>query len=599
MTRIVITAPFDPRIAAELPGEVVTASEAETGQSLGARAAADPVFAAALAEADVVIAELDRIDDDALAAAPRLSLVVACRANPANVDLAACAARGVEVRTTPGRNADVTADFTLALLLATVRHVPAASAWLRAGNWSGDDVFEPYARFRGIGLSGRQLGVVGGGAVGRRVVRRAQGFGMRIAVYDPFLAPGALGDDVRHLELDDLLATSDIVTLHVPLTAETTGLIGARELALLRPDAYLVNAGRAALVDRDALLAVLREGRIAGAGFDVFHDEPLLPDDELLRLTNVALTPHIAGASDDVVVEHSRLAAAAVASVFPPPSSSPSPSPHSDSDDSREATAPDAESRTQAATHREASTPDPHEREHHVTATATADVVVLDIEGTTSAAGFILGDLYDYARPRLDEVLGRDDDTVRAARADAIDETGLDADASDAEIAEALRGLMAKDVKSTPLKTLQGIIWAEGFAAGEIHSQFFDDVPPRLHAWHEDGIRLAVYSSGSVASQVPWFRHAPQGDLTPLVEDFFDTVKAGPKKESASFDKIAAALGVAPDRALFLTDHPDEVSAALAAGWQVVALDRAGEPWAGADFTAPAVASFDEIEVTR
>ncbi len=92
MTRIVITAPFDPRIAAELPGEVVTASEAETGQSLGARAAADPVFAAALAEADVVIAELDRIDDDALAAAPRLSLVVACRANPANVDLAACAA---------------------------------------------------------------------------------------------------------------------------------------------------------------------------------------------------------------------------------------------------------------------------------------------------------------------------------------------------------------------------------------------------------------------------------------------------------------------------------------------------------------------------
>ncbi|MCM3615530.1 acireductone synthase [Microbacterium enclense] len=596
MTRIVITAPFDPRIAAELPGEVVTASEAETGQSLGARAAADPVFAAALAEADVVIAELDRIDDDALAAAPRLSLVVACRANPANVDLAACAARGVEVRTTPGRNADVTADFTLALLLATVRHVPAASAWLRAGNWSGDDVFEPYARFRGIGLSGRQLGVVGGGAVGRRVVRRAQGFGMRIAVYDPFLTPGALGDDVQHLELDDLLATSDIVTLHVPLTPETTGLIAARELALLRPDAYLVNAGRAALVDRDALLAVLREGRIAGAGFDVFHDEPLSPDDELLRLPNVTLTPHIAGASDDVVVEHSRLAAAAVASVFPPPSS-PSPSPHSA--EVREATAPDAESRAQAATHRDASTPDPHEREHHVTATATADVVVLDIEGTTSAAGFILGDLYDYARPRLDEVLGRDDDTVRAARADAIAETGLDADASDAEIAEALRGLMAKDVKSTPLKTLQGIIWAEGFAAGEIHSQFFDDVPPRLHAWHEDGIRLAVYSSGSVASQVPWFRHAPQGDLTPLVEDFFDTVKAGPKKESASFDKIAAALGVAPDRALFLTDHPDEVSAALAAGWQVVALDRAGEPWAGADFAAPAVASFDEVEVTR
>lgn len=234
-----------------------------------------------------------------------------------------------------------------------------------------------------------------------------------------------------------------------------------------------------------------------------------------------------------------------------------------------------------------------------MTVSATADVIVLDIEGTTSAAGFILGDLYDYARPRLDEVLGRDDDTVRTARVDAIAETGLDADASDAEIAEALRGLMANDVKSTPLKTLQGIIWAEGFAAGAIHSQFFADVPPRLHAWHEDGIRLAVYSSGSVASQVPWFRHAPDGDLTPLVEDFFDTIKAGPKKESASYDAIATALDVAPERALFLTDHPDEVTAALAAGWQVIALDRAGEPWAGTDFASPAVASFDEIEATR
>ncbi|MEV8240703.1 acireductone synthase [Microbacterium testaceum] len=229
----------------------------------------------------------------------------------------------------------------------------------------------------------------------------------------------------------------------------------------------------------------------------------------------------------------------------------------------------------------------------------SADVVVLDIEGTTSAAGFILGDLYDYARPRLDEVLGRDDETVRAARAAAIAETGLDADATDAEVAEALRGLMASDVKSTPLKTLQGIIWAEGFAAGEIHSQFFEDVPPRLREWREAGIRLAVYSSGSVASQVPWFRHAPQGDLTPLVEDFFDTVSAGPKKEAASYERIASALGVTPERALFLTDHPDEVTAARAAGWQVVALDRAGEPWHGTSFEAPSVASFDEIELTR
>jgi enolase-phosphatase E1 len=234
-----------------------------------------------------------------------------------------------------------------------------------------------------------------------------------------------------------------------------------------------------------------------------------------------------------------------------------------------------------------------------MTVTVSAEVIVLDIEGTTSAAGFILGDLYDYARPRLDEVLGRDDDTVRAARADAIAETGLSADATDGEIADALRRLMATDVKSTPLKTLQGILWAEGFAAGEITSQFFDDVPPKLHAWADAGIRLVSYSSGSIASQVPWYRHAPQGDLTPLIEDWFDTVNAGPKKDAASYRTIAASVGVAPERLLFLTDHPDEVAAALAAGWNVVALDRAGEPWHGAAFAASAVSTFDDIEVTR
>ncbi|MFT4229029.1 MAG: acireductone synthase [Microbacterium sp.] len=229
----------------------------------------------------------------------------------------------------------------------------------------------------------------------------------------------------------------------------------------------------------------------------------------------------------------------------------------------------------------------------------SADVVVVDLEGTTSAAGFILGDLYDYARPRLEQVLARagDDETIAAARAAAIDETGLAADATDAAIADALRGLMARDVKSTPLKTLQGIIWAEGFDAGDIHSHFFDDVPPRLRAWRDAGVRLAVYSSGSVTSQRPWLRHAPQGDLEPLIEDWFDTVNAGPKKDAASYRAIARALAVDPARALFLTDHPDEVSAALEAGWQVVALDREGEPWAGTAFVAPSVRSFDELEV--
>jgi enolase-phosphatase E1 len=159
---------------------------------------------------------------------------------------------------------------------------------------------------------------------------------------------------------------------------------------------------------------------------------------------------------------------------------------------------------------------------------------------------------------------------------------------------------MADDVKATPLKTIQGQIWAEGFARDEISSHFFDDVIPQLRRWHGNGVTLAVFSSGSVASQVPWFRHSPDGDLTPLIVDYFDTVNAGSKKDPASYETIRAALGVDAADVVFFTDHPDEVAAATEAGWQVVAFSRPDEPWFGADFgTAPVVASFDEVEVAR
>jgi enolase-phosphatase E1 len=235
-----------------------------------------------------------------------------------------------------------------------------------------------------------------------------------------------------------------------------------------------------------------------------------------------------------------------------------------------------------------------------VTISVTARAIVLDIEGTTSAAGFILGDLYDYARPRLGPYIAEHarETLVVEARRQVIDEAGLDADASDEQIVEALHSWMRDDVKSTPLKTLQGQIWAEGFAKNEISSHFFDDVVPKLREWHEAGVQFAVYSSGSVASQVPWFRHSPSGDLTPLIIDYFDTVNAGPKKVSASFDVIAAALDIRPAHLAFFTDHPDEVRAATHAGWQAVAFSREGEPWFDADFgTAPVATTFDDVDV--
>jgi enolase-phosphatase E1 len=231
----------------------------------------------------------------------------------------------------------------------------------------------------------------------------------------------------------------------------------------------------------------------------------------------------------------------------------------------------------------------------------SARTTVLDLEGTTSAAGFILGDLYDYARPRLGAWLDdhASDPEVRAAREQVTADAGLAADADTAAVVAVLHAWMAQDVKATPLKSLQGQIWAEGFARGELSSHFFADVIPRLREWHATGVELAVFSSGSVTSQVPWFRHSPQGDLTGIISAYFDTVNAGPKKEPGSYDRIAASLGHPAAELLFLTDHPDEVRAAQAAGWQVVALSRAGEPWFGADFgTAPVVSSFVQLEVT-
>ncbi len=302
---LLITAPFDAAQATGLGDlfDVRTVTPSLAGGSL-----ADRGVDAQLARATALVCEIDVVDAATLDKAPNLRVVVSCRANPVNVDVAACTARGVAVLTTPARNADVTADLAFTLLLMTVRHTGRAERWLRSGAWSADDVFEPYQRFRGLGLAGRTLGILGGGAIGRRVLRRARAFGMTVLVYDPFLPADEFGDEAEITELDEVLSRSDVVSVHVPLAESTIGLIGDRELRLMREDAYLVNAGRAAVVEEDALVHALAEGRIAGAGLDVFWTEPIDPGHPLLALDNVTVTPHIGGASDDVVTEHSRIA---------------------------------------------------------------------------------------------------------------------------------------------------------------------------------------------------------------------------------------------------------------------------------------------------
>lgn len=208
--------------------------------------------------------------------------------------------------------------------------------------------------------------------------------------------------------------------------------------------------------------------------------------------------------------------------------------------------------------------------------------VVLDIEGTLSATDQVLVTLYDYARPRLGPWIDAhaDDPAVAEAVAQIRELSGVDGGTD--ELVRVLHGWMDADRKATPLKTLQGLIWQRGYAEGDLVAEFFPDVVPALRKWHDEGVRLAVFSSGSVAGQVAFFAHTTDGDLTPLFEHHFDTVNAGPKREAGSYLKIASVLGSTD--ITFYSDVPAELDAAAEAGWNTVGVARPGEPYGDADF---------------
>lgn len=304
--KLLITAPFDGSTAESLKEEFQVRRQPPEWESMSL---VDGPHAQYLADAQAVVCELDVVDQRTLDAAPELRMVVSCRSTPTNVDLAACEKRGITVATTPARNADVTADVAFGLLLSTVRQLSRAEQWLRSGAWRPEDAFYPYTTFRGMALNGRTLGIIGAGAIGQRVAERAMAFGMHNLIFDPYMTEEQLDGLGTVSSLEGVMAKSDIVTIHAPLNDKTEGLIGAEELALMPTHALLINAGRAAIVDETALIAVLRDGCIAGAGLDVFWEEPLPRNHALFDLDNVTMTPHIAGASDDVILKHSRIAA--------------------------------------------------------------------------------------------------------------------------------------------------------------------------------------------------------------------------------------------------------------------------------------------------
>jgi glyoxylate reductase len=250
---------------------------------------------AAVRACDILFCLLhDSIDADVIRANPKLRAVASMTITPANIDVAEATARRVPVTVTPRALLDdSTADIAFALLLAVGRRLVEADRLVRAGTVPGSQSRHLEAR----GVSGRTLGILGMGGVGRAMARRARGFGMRILYHDPrrLAANEEIALGLEWMPFERLLSDSDYVSIHAALTPQTHHLIGARELALMKPEAYLINTARGPIVDEQALLFALRERRIAGAGLDVYENEPHI-NPAFAAMPNVALTPHMGSA---------------------------------------------------------------------------------------------------------------------------------------------------------------------------------------------------------------------------------------------------------------------------------------------------------------
>jgi phosphoglycerate dehydrogenase-like enzyme len=258
---------------------------------------ADPdALVARLADVDAVVLMRERtpFPREVFERLPRLALLVTPGMRNAAVDLPAARDTGVVVSGTPG-SVGSTAELTWALVLALVRHVPAEDAALRAGRWQTTV---------GVDLAGRTLGVLGLGKLGRRVARVGHAFDMQVIAWSQNLTVEAAAEvGVERVERDELFRRADVLTVHVVLSDRTRGLVGAAELGLMKPTAYLVNTSRGPVVDTDALVAALTEGRLAGAGLDVFDTEPLPADAAVRRAPNTVLTPHLGFVTEDVLRE--------------------------------------------------------------------------------------------------------------------------------------------------------------------------------------------------------------------------------------------------------------------------------------------------------
>jgi D-3-phosphoglycerate dehydrogenase len=249
--------------------------------------------------ADVIVVESDSVRGPVFDLG--LRAIASTRGDPNNVDIAGATAAGIPVLNTPARNADAVAEMALALLLAATRHLLTADSDVRSGNVFRDGSI-PYQRLRGWEIAGRTAGLVGLGAVGRALRWRLSGLGLRVIAHDPY------SDEAEH-SLDELLGEADVISLHAPVTDDTTGMIGAEQFAAMRDGVVFLNTARAQLHDTDALVEALRNGKVAAAGLDHFVGEWLPTDHPLVGMPNVVLTPHIGGATWNTEARQAQMVA--------------------------------------------------------------------------------------------------------------------------------------------------------------------------------------------------------------------------------------------------------------------------------------------------
>nr|WP_228506492.1 phosphoglycerate dehydrogenase [Frigoribacterium sp. VKM Ac-2530] len=247
----------------------------------------------ALAGADaVLVRSATQLDAEAIAAAPGLKVIARAGVGLDNVDIKAATTAGVMVVNAPTSNIISAAELTVGHILSLARHIPAAHSALAQGQWKR-------SKYTGVELFEKTVGIVGLGRIGALITARLQAFGVNVVAYDPYVTPARAQQlGVTLLSLDELLATADFVTIHMPKTAETTGMIGLDQMKAMKPTAFVVNVARGGLIDEDDLYTALTTGEIAGAGLDVFVSEPPV-DQKLLGLENVVVTPHLGASTDE------------------------------------------------------------------------------------------------------------------------------------------------------------------------------------------------------------------------------------------------------------------------------------------------------------